>query len=118
MQNAQHITSFTSALPLSTAEKFANDCGLPVDVVRGWVEKGLIPSVKIGKRRMINLVLLGDQCRNGFPEIDYEGTACPARSASEDRARSARVIKLSTTRTVQSAGVGIAPPLSNTGEQK
>ncbi|MFT0140696.1 DNA-binding protein [Alcanivoracaceae bacterium MT1] len=33
------------------------------DVVRGWVDKGYLPTVKVGRRRMINVVLLVEQLR-------------------------------------------------------
>ncbi|RYY01604.1 MAG: DNA-binding protein [Gammaproteobacteria bacterium] len=36
--------------------------GMTVDTVRGMVEKGHLPSAKFGKRRLINLALVHQQC--------------------------------------------------------
>ena len=32
-------------------------------VVRGWVDKGYLPCVKVGRRRLVNLVVLVEQLR-------------------------------------------------------
>lgn len=46
------------ALPLISQEQFSELVGLSQDVVRGWIDKGLIPTVKIGRRRLINVAKL------------------------------------------------------------
>lgn len=43
---------------LETLEAFADRNGVTAETVRGWHQKGLIPTVKIGKRRMVNSVML------------------------------------------------------------
>ncbi|MCW8829703.1 MAG: hypothetical protein OQK94_11705 [Gammaproteobacteria bacterium] len=51
-QSIQMIT------PLATKERFSEMTGLGVEVVRGMIEKGHLPTVKTGKYRLINLALL------------------------------------------------------------
>lgn len=48
----------TVNVPVMTREQFASLSGLGEDVVRGMIEKGHLPSVKIGRHRMVNLVRL------------------------------------------------------------
>lgn len=43
---------------LETVEAFAERNGLTYDTVRAWVAKAVLPSVKLGKRRLINTALL------------------------------------------------------------
>lgn len=43
---------------LETVEAFADRNGLDEGVVRGWIYKGNLPTVKVGKRRLINVALL------------------------------------------------------------
>lgn len=47
--------------PMCTKERFAELTGLEVGVVRGLIEKGHLPSVKVGKYRLINMALLSDE---------------------------------------------------------
>lgn len=48
--------------PLLTRERFAEVIGLPVGVVIGWCNKGLVPTVPVGKYSLINLELLRQRC--------------------------------------------------------
>lgn len=48
--------------PLVTRELFAQMVGLPLGVVTGWCNKGLVPCVSIGKYSLINIALLGHRC--------------------------------------------------------
>lgn len=48
--------------PLVTRERFAEMCGLPVGVIIGWCNKGLVPCMSIGKYSLINIALLQDRC--------------------------------------------------------
>lgn len=43
------------AFPVVTKERFAELSGLEVGVVRGMIDRGYLPTVKIGRHRMINL---------------------------------------------------------------
>lgn len=52
--DAEPVRDFRSA-PLSTPAVFADMLGVSHDVVRGWIESGVIPTVKVGRRRLVNL---------------------------------------------------------------
>lgn len=52
--DAEPVRDFRSA-PLVTQAVFAEMLGLNFDVIRGWVEAGVVPTVKIGRRRVVNL---------------------------------------------------------------
>ncbi len=48
-----------SALPdVETLEGFAERNGLTSDTVRAWAQKAVIPSLRLGKRRMVNTAML------------------------------------------------------------
>ncbi|MCW8965141.1 MAG: DNA-binding protein [Candidatus Pacearchaeota archaeon] len=51
------ITAQTNPL-LMEKNKFAELVGLSPDVIRGWIDKDLLPTYKIGRHRLINLALL------------------------------------------------------------
>lgn len=48
--------------PLVTRERFAEMVGLPLGVITGWCNKGLVPCFSIGKYSLINVALLGNRC--------------------------------------------------------
>lgn len=48
--------------PLCSRERFADMCGLPIGVIIGWCNKGLVPTVSVGKYSLINVELLRQQC--------------------------------------------------------
>jgi len=52
---------------IETPEAFAARNGLTHGLVQGWVRKGLVPSVRIGKRRLVNNV----QLRNWLQEQEW-----------------------------------------------
>jgi len=43
---------------LMTLEKFAEAVGLPPGVVLGHLNRGIIPTVTLGRRRLVNVVAL------------------------------------------------------------
>lgn len=49
-------------VPVATYERFALLSGLTHDAVRGMADRGHLPTKKIGKRRMVNLLLLAQEC--------------------------------------------------------
>jgi hypothetical protein len=59
-QFALSLPNFTP--PLVTRERFADMVGLPVGVVIGFVNKGYIPTVAIGKYSLVNIELLRKRC--------------------------------------------------------
>ena len=44
--------------PVITKRRFAEISGLTEEIVRGMVDRGYLPSLKIGKHRMINMTLM------------------------------------------------------------
>jgi excisionase family DNA binding protein len=48
--------------PVMTKERFAELVGVEVGVVRGMLDRGYLPTVKIGRHRLINLAALQAQC--------------------------------------------------------
>lgn len=46
------------AFPVCTKERFAELSGLEPGVVRGMMDRGYLPTVKIGRHRLVNLAAL------------------------------------------------------------
>ncbi|CAA0100661.1 Uncharacterised protein [BD1-7 clade bacterium] len=44
--------------PVVTKQLFSHMTGLTKETIRGMIERGHLPTVKIGKHRMINVALL------------------------------------------------------------
>jgi len=42
-------------VPEMTKEKYAESSGVTTRTVDGWIDKGYLPAVKIGKRCMVNV---------------------------------------------------------------
>ncbi|WP_348678074.1 hypothetical protein [Alcanivorax profundi] len=56
-QPGDEITGITGPYPpVMSRESFAEWIGVSDGVVRGWVERREIPTVKVAKRRMINVL--------------------------------------------------------------
>ena len=54
-------TSFAAvpiSVPVLSAEKFAELVGLPVGVVKAQMDRRILPCLKIGKRRVVNMEAL------------------------------------------------------------
>ncbi len=58
----QHIDITLLKVPVSTQKEFAKDVGLTLSAVRNQVNRGYLPTIKIGRHRMINLVELTRMC--------------------------------------------------------
>lgn len=54
-------------VPLMSKERFAELSGVPFGVVDGWCNRGYIPTVVVGKHRMVNLVQLHQNCLEQLP---------------------------------------------------
>lgn len=53
--------------PVCTKERFSELTGLEVGVIQGQINNGHLPTVKIGRYRLINLVVLARECiEEGF----------------------------------------------------
>lgn len=50
------------AVPVMTKERFAELVGVEVGVVRGMLDRGYLPAIKIGRHRFVNVALLQKQC--------------------------------------------------------
>lgn len=46
------------SVPVMHREMFAQQVGVSLDVVTGWINKGYIPVLEVGKYRLVNLALL------------------------------------------------------------
>jgi len=62
---AQLPTSLT--LPVMSRLRFAELTGYPEGVVQGWISKGYIPTLTIGKYTLINLALLNRMALDKAP---------------------------------------------------
>lgn len=51
-------TSYTHFAPLRTVEEFSSDIGLTLRTVEAWVMRGYVPTVKVGRHRLINVAAL------------------------------------------------------------
>ena len=51
-------TSQMPSVPVMSRRKFADLVGVTEDTVTGWINRGYLPVVEIGKYRLVNLALL------------------------------------------------------------
>jgi len=51
-----------SAVPVMTKERFAELVGVEVGVVRGMLDRGHLPALKIGRHRLVNVAALQARC--------------------------------------------------------
>jgi len=58
--------------PVSGQEQFAMWVGVTPDTVRGWVEGGTLPTVKIGRHRFINVFELINELSQGKSTFQRE----------------------------------------------
>lgn len=45
-------------VPVMHRDAFAQQVGVSADVVTGWINRGYIPTMDVGKYRLVNLALL------------------------------------------------------------
>ena len=50
------------AVPVMTKERFAELVGVEVGVVRGMLDRGYLPTIKIGRHRFVNVAALQARC--------------------------------------------------------
>lgn len=85
MDNRHSFDDFISAFnspsliffPLITIQRFADLSGLPLGVVKNWVTRGYLPTIKKGKYSMINLVVL-------FNDLKVKDLSIAQRSRTEE----------------------------------
>lgn len=66
--------NFSILPPLISREMFAAFTGTSMDTVRGWAQTHTIPTVKVGRQRLINIEKLLKDLRDGkttFRQGDY-----------------------------------------------
>lgn len=66
--------NFSVLPPLLSREHFANFVGATLDTVRGWAQTDTIPTVKVGRHRLINIARLTEDLHSGksnFSQGDY-----------------------------------------------
>lgn len=51
------------SIPTITQEKFAELAGVTLPTVRAWVQRGYLPTLKIGRRRLVDLSTYQNQVR-------------------------------------------------------
>lgn len=59
---SQGLKRWPVFFPVMTRDKFAALSGLAEGVVQGMIEKGHLPSIKIGRYRLVNLAQLAKEC--------------------------------------------------------
>jgi len=67
MTHSQDLPSVPTVVcafvPVCTRERFAQFSGLDEGVIRGMCDRGYLPTIKLGKYSLINLVALIQQCQ-------------------------------------------------------
>jgi len=66
--------NFSVLPPLLSREHFASYVGTTLDTVRGWAQTNTIPTVKVGRHRLINIAKLTEDLTSGkssFNQGDY-----------------------------------------------
>ncbi|XKE46030.1 DNA-binding protein [Halomonas organivorans] len=53
-----------ASVPVMTIERFAELSGLTPDTVRGQLQQGNLPLIKVGRRRLVNVAMLTAECLN------------------------------------------------------
>lgn len=56
----------TEVVSFWSVDRTSSELGVPVATVRGWIKKGIVPSVKIGGRRLIDALTLIDTMRRAM----------------------------------------------------
>ncbi|MBZ0095447.1 MAG: hypothetical protein K8H75_08800 [Sulfuricella sp.] len=57
MESVPNISQLTG-VPVMSRELFAQNVGVSLDVVNGWVNRGYLPTFEMGRYRLINVALL------------------------------------------------------------
>ncbi len=60
-QFTPELTAQALALPLISPERFAQLVGVEHGVIRGWMQRGYVPTYSIGKYTLINLASWGSR---------------------------------------------------------
>lgn len=66
------------AVPVMTKERFAELAGMDVGVVRGMLDRGYLPAIKVGRHRLVNVAALQVRCLADDASAGF-GVSEPAR---------------------------------------
>lgn len=61
------------SVPIMTKERFAELAGVEVGVVRGMLDRGYLPAIKIGRHRFVNVAALQARCLAEDEESPFVG---------------------------------------------
>lgn len=61
-------SNYRDFMPVVTAEVFSNQSGLPLGVVEAQMDRRILPVLRLGKRRMVNLEALRAQALQAASE--------------------------------------------------
>lgn len=59
---AEQKSALSPSAPIMTKARFSEISGLTEETLRGMIERGHLPTLKVGKHRMINVALLTKEC--------------------------------------------------------
>lgn len=81
-------TSQLPAVPVMSRSKFADLVGVSINTVTGWINRGYLPVVRIGKYRLVNLALLHKLAyENAYPSTDaFKPRAASQHEGAESQA--------------------------------
>lgn len=55
--------NLSASVPTCTIDDYAISCSVTKRTVEGWIQRGYIPTIKMGKYRLINLAKLTEQLK-------------------------------------------------------
>lgn len=58
IMDTQLDTSQMPSVPVMSRKKFADLVGVTEDTVTGWINRGYLPVIEIGKYRLVNIALV------------------------------------------------------------
>ena len=61
MEDPKNIGPIATSVPLMSAKRFAELTGFELGVIRGWLDKKYLPSIKVGAHRAVNVALLNQE---------------------------------------------------------
>jgi hypothetical protein len=67
MSNATTFVSSQLYMPLLTAQRFSQLCGLELGVVEAQMDRRILPVIRLGKRRFVNLEALREHALAAVP---------------------------------------------------
>lgn len=68
--DSEQKSAMPSAAPIMTKARFAEISGLTEETLRGMIDRGYLPTLKVGKHRMINVARLTKECLDHDFDLD------------------------------------------------